>query len=127
MTDLPCARIRAAAPGQKRRHERSIARTRSSQPAIRFQTSRDGAGSLVIVDNMDGKFTITPSAANDEPARMAQPRAARKLRDLAKAGHLAQPEAHLVPTGAVLVHHLQIADSTRLKSPTHFINRTAGR
>ena len=24
----------------------------------------------MIVDNMDGKFTITPSAANDEPARM---------------------------------------------------------
>ena len=30
---------------------------------------RIGAGSLVIVDNMNGKFTITRSAANDEPAQ----------------------------------------------------------
>jgi hypothetical protein len=28
---------------------------------------RIGAGSLVIVDNQDGKFNITRSAANDEP------------------------------------------------------------
>jgi len=27
------------------------------------------AGSLVIVDNLNGKFTITRSAANDEPAQ----------------------------------------------------------
>jgi hypothetical protein len=38
---------------------------------------------------------------------------ARKLRDLAKAGHLAQPEAHLVPTDAVLVHHILIASLNR--------------
>ena len=50
---------------------------------------------------------------------------ARKLRDLAKAGHLAQPEAHVIPTGDVLVHHLQIVDSKRLKSPTHSVDRTA--
>lgn len=30
---------------------------------------RIGAGSLVIVDNVNGKFTITRSAANDEPAQ----------------------------------------------------------
>ena len=29
---------------------------------------RIGAGSLVFVDNKNGKFTITRSAANDEPA-----------------------------------------------------------
>ena len=29
---------------------------------------RIGAGSLVIVDNLNGKFTITRSAKNDEPA-----------------------------------------------------------
>ena len=29
---------------------------------------RIGAGSLVIVDNVNGKFTITRSAANDEAA-----------------------------------------------------------
>lgn len=29
---------------------------------------RIGAGGLVIVDNVNGKFTITRSAANDEPA-----------------------------------------------------------
>jgi hypothetical protein len=34
---------------------------------------------------------------------------ARKLRDLAKVGHVAQPEAHLVPTGAGLVHHPSLA------------------
>jgi hypothetical protein len=28
---------------------------------------RIGVGSLVIVDNLNGKFTITRSAANDEP------------------------------------------------------------
>lgn len=30
---------------------------------------RIGAGSLVIVDNVNGTFTITRSAANDEPAQ----------------------------------------------------------
>ena len=30
---------------------------------------RIAAGSLVIVDNMNGKFTITRSAANDQPAQ----------------------------------------------------------
>ena len=30
---------------------------------------RIGAGSLVIVDNVNGKFTITRGAANDEPAQ----------------------------------------------------------
>jgi hypothetical protein len=29
---------------------------------------RIGAGDLVIVDNMNGKFTITRRATNDEPA-----------------------------------------------------------
>lgn len=32
------------------------------------QKLRIGAGSLVIVDNVNGKFSITRSAANDEPA-----------------------------------------------------------
>ena len=30
---------------------------------------RIGAGSLVLVDNLNGKFTITRSAKNDDPAR----------------------------------------------------------
>lgn len=29
---------------------------------------RIGAGSIVVVDNKNGKFTITRSAANDEPS-----------------------------------------------------------
>ena len=40
---------------------------------------------------------------------MSAAEGARKLRDLAKAGHLAQPEAYVVPTGTVLVHQI---DST---------------
>jgi hypothetical protein len=34
---------------------------------------------------------------------------------------LIQPIGHPVPTGAVLVHHLQVVDSERLKSRTHTI------
>ena len=43
---------------------------------------------------------------------------ARKLRDLAKAGHLAQPEAYVVPTGAVLVH--QVLTGLLPYSSSHF-------
>jgi len=32
---------------------------------------RIGAGSLVFVDNLNGKFTITRSAKNDDPARQS--------------------------------------------------------
>ena len=34
---------------------------------------RIGAGSLVIVDNVNGKFTITRSAKNDEPPSRLRP------------------------------------------------------
>jgi hypothetical protein len=37
------------------------------QPWLAAQL-RVGAGSLVVVDNLDGKFRITRSAANDGPA-----------------------------------------------------------
>jgi hypothetical protein len=36
-----------------------------------------------------------------------------------------EPYDDPVPTGAGLVHHLQVVDSERLKSQTHSINRTA--
>ena len=36
-----------------------------------------------------------------------------------------QPPDQMVPTGAVLVHHLQVADSSRLKSRTHSVSRSA--
>ncbi len=42
-----------------------------------------------------------------------------------QAVHLSQPADRSVPTGDVLVHHLQVVDSERLKSPTHFVDRTA--
>jgi hypothetical protein len=35
-----------------------------------------------------------------------------------------QPIENLVPTGAVLVHQLQVVDFKRLKSPTRSIDRT---
>ena len=37
-----------------------------------------------------------------------------------------QPIRDLVPIKKSWVHHLQVVDSERLKSPTHFIDRTAG-
>ena len=52
------------------------------------ETLRIGAGSLVIVDNMNGKFTITRSAPMTSQPNDAAGWSAKKLRDLAKAGHL---------------------------------------
>ena len=37
-----------------------------------------------------------------------------------------EPVRNPVPTGAGQVHHLQVVDFKRLKSPTHSIDRTAG-
>jgi hypothetical protein len=39
---------------------------------------------------------------------------------------LAHPAGQWVPSGTNLGHHLQVVDSKRLKSPTHFTDRTAG-
>jgi hypothetical protein len=39
---------------------------------------------------------------------------------------LAQPASQWVPTGENLVRHLQVVDSNRMKTPTQFIDRTAG-
>jgi hypothetical protein len=38
---------------------------------------------------------------------------------------LAHPAGQWVPSGENLGHHLQVVDSKRLKSATHFIDRTA--
>jgi len=37
----------------------------------------------------------------------------------------AQPVCDVVPTGAVLVHQLQVVDSKHLQSSTHSVDRTA--
>ena len=52
---------------------------------------------------------ITRSAAKDGPLQWCSAASVgsnEKLRDLAKARHLAQPEAHLVPTDVVLVRQI---------------------
>jgi hypothetical protein len=66
---------------------------------------RIAAGSLVIVDNVNGKFTITRSAANDEPAQRTNGPVVERLGDEVEGVQFAQAMGHLVPTRGNAAHH----------------------
>ena len=71
--------------------------------------------------NLDRGPALSRNAAVDKELQVVSVVSRRS----SQPAEVREPAHDPVPTGAGLVHHLQVVDSKRMKSATHFIDRTA--